>query len=200
MGEHRDPRRSRGGPGRGWFAAGYLGSAGFLALEASVRRPGTASSLDASEADQGTTATIVGAYAVAVIASPVLRRLRVGRLPRAAGPLGLAIQGTGLGLRAWSMRTLGTAYTRTLRSEREQRVVDEGPYALVRHPGYLGSLMIWTGFALTSGSAPVAAIVGGLLGRAYGRRIAAEEELLGRDLPGYTDYVRRTWRLVPFVW
>lgn len=200
MGRPDGRSRSRRGPGWGWFAAGYLGVAGFFALEASVRRPGEASSLDATEDDQGTTATIVGAYAVAGIASPVLRRLPLRRLPGAVGPIGLALQGTGLGLRAWSMRTLGTAYTRTLRSELEHRVVDEGPYALVRHPGYLGSLMIWTGFALTSGSLPVAATVGGMLGQAYRRRIAVEEELLCRDLPGYEAYARRTWRLVPFVW
>jgi hypothetical protein len=42
-----------------------------------------------------------------------------------------------------------------------------------------------TGFALTSGSLPVAVLVSALLGRAYQRRIAAEEQLLRRDLPSY---------------
>ena len=44
------------------------------------------------------------------------------------------------------------------------------------------------------------AAVSGLLGAAYGRRIAAEEEMLRRELPGYECYARRTKRLVPFVW
>jgi protein-S-isoprenylcysteine O-methyltransferase Ste14 len=44
------------------------------------------------------------------------------------------------------MRTLGRAYSRTLRTERE-RVVEAGPYRHVRHPGYLGSNLIWLGFA-----------------------------------------------------
>jgi len=44
------------------------------------------------------------------------------------------------------------------------------------------------------------AVVTGLLGRAYRRRISAEEVLLGRDLPGYADCSRRTKRLVPFIW
>ena len=98
------------------------------------------------------------------------------------------------------MRTLGASYSRTLRTDDAQRVGDDGPYRLIRHPGYAGSLLVWSGFALTSGSLPVVAVVTGLLGRAYRRRIAAEEVLLRRDLPGYGGYCRRTKRLVPFIW
>jgi hypothetical protein len=66
--------------------------------------------------------------------------------------------------------------------------------------GYTGSLLTWTGFALTSRSVPVLALVGGLLGRAYQRRIHAEEQLLNRELPGYSAYQDRTKKLVPYLW
>jgi protein-S-isoprenylcysteine O-methyltransferase Ste14 len=112
----------------------------------------------------------------------------------------LVLQATGLGLRIWSMRTLGASYSRTLRTQDEQPVVDNGPYGLIRHPGYLGSLLTWTGFGLTSRSLPVVVTVSGLLGRAYRHRIAAEEDLLRRGLAGYIDYSRRTKKLVPFIW
>jgi protein-S-isoprenylcysteine O-methyltransferase Ste14 len=46
----------------------------------------------------------------------------------------------------------------------------------------------------------VVAVITSLLGRAYLRRISAEEALLRRDLPGYVEYGRRTRRLVPFIW
>lgn len=98
------------------------------------------------------------------------------------------------------MRTLGNSYTRTLRAESEQVVVETGPYRLVRHPGYAGSMLVWTGFALASRSTPVVAFVGTLLGTAYARRINAEEALLCRDLPGYAAHSRRTRRLIPYVW
>jgi protein-S-isoprenylcysteine O-methyltransferase Ste14 len=194
-----------GGGGRGWFLAGYAGIAGFLALEALARKPGQAASLEASPDDQGTTRMIVAAYGVAAELPLVLRRvpaLRVPalQLPPAAAPAGLVVQAAGLALRAWSMRTLGESYTRTLRTGAEQPVVTAGPYRLVRHPGYTGSLLTWTGFALTSRSVPVLALAGGLLGRAYQRRIDAEEQLLSRDLPGYAAYQERTKKLVPFVW
>jgi protein-S-isoprenylcysteine O-methyltransferase Ste14 len=192
-------RRSRT-EGIGWFVAGYAGIAGVFVLEASSRERGAASSLTASSDDRGTTRMIVAAYATAMMAAPLVRLVRPPQLPKVAGPLGIGLEAAGLGLRAWSMRTLGGSYSRTLRVGRGQHVVDRGPYRHVRHPGYAGSLLIWTGFALTSRSVPVVEVVGGLLGVAYHRRVAAEETLLRRDLPGYAAYSRRTKRLIPFVW
>jgi hypothetical protein len=130
--------------------AGYAGIAGLFVLEALTRRRGVASSLGTSEDDQGTTRMIITAYALAADLPPLLRRLPVPRLPPATAPAGLILEATGLALRAWSMRTLGASYTRTLRTGEDQRVVDEGPYRLIRHPGYAGSLLTWSGFALAS--------------------------------------------------
>jgi protein-S-isoprenylcysteine O-methyltransferase Ste14 len=184
----------------GWFFAGYAGVASFFLVEMAARQRGTAASLDASGDDQGTTRGIVTASVAAATLAPLLRRIPVCPLPRWAARVGLALQATGLGLRIWSMRTLGASYSRTLRTAEAQRVVDDGPYRLIRHPGYAGSLLTWTGFALTSSSLPVVAVITSLLGRTYRRRITAEEALLGRNLPGYAEYSRRTKRLVPFIW
>ena len=107
----------------------------------------------------------------------------------------------GLALRAWSMRTLGAYYSRTLRTTSDQGVVESGPYRVIRHPGYLGSIMVWTGFAVTSGSAAAAAGVAALMGNAYSRRIASEEAMLtGRFGSAYAEYSQRTKRLIPFIW
>jgi protein-S-isoprenylcysteine O-methyltransferase Ste14 len=180
--------------------AGYAGLGGFFALEAGLRRSGSASSLETSSDDDGSTRRIATAYAAAGLLGPVLRRLPAPPLPPAAVPVGLAVEAAGLGLRVWSMATLGSSYSRTLRTEAEQPVVEGGPYRVVRHPGYLGSLLTWTGFALTSRSLPLLAVAGGLLGSAYSHRIEAEERLLARDLPGYAPYMTRTKRLIPLVW
>ena len=190
-------RRDRG---TRWFLAGYTGVAGFFVVEALTRARGRAASLDASADDQGTTRGIVTACVAAATLAPLLRHLPVRSLPRGSAPVGLALQAAGLALRVWSMRTLGLAYSRTLRTDDAPEVVDAGPYHFIRHPGYAGSLLTWTGFALTSRSLPVIGMVAGLLGRAYQQRIAAEEAMLGRDVPGYAAYSRRTRRLVPFVW
>ncbi|HEY4753907.1 MAG TPA: isoprenylcysteine carboxylmethyltransferase family protein [Candidatus Limnocylindrales bacterium] len=194
-----EPERRRG-PGLRWLAAGYLGLAGFFALEASVRRGGAASDLSTTTADDGTTGTVVAAFAAGLVLVPIARGTIRGRLPHAAGPLGMAVEAAGICLRLWSMRTLGAAYTRVLRADVAPSVVEDGPYRLVRHPGYLGSLTAWGGFALASGSPAAVVLAGVIFGRAYARRIEAEERLLVRDLPGYAEYRRRTWRLVPRVW
>jgi hypothetical protein len=66
-----------------------------------------------------------------------------------------------------------SSYSRTLRvveDEDQQTVIDAGPYRLIRHPGYLGPLLTWVGFALTSRRLSVVALIVGLLGVAYERR------------------------------
>lgn len=191
------------GPRRGqrWFLAGYAGVTGFLALETLFRPPGVpASELHPTKDDAESTRRIVVAYALALVSAPLLRRLPVRPLPAFSAPFGLAVLLAGLALRAWSMQTLSDAYTRTLRVTNLQTVTDRGPYWRIRHPGYLGSLLIWCGFALSSGSAVIVGTVAALLVPAYVHRIEAEEALLDRELPGYEEYRGRTKRLVPGVW
>ncbi len=194
--EPEGPRRS----GSRELRAGYLGLVGFLVLEARVREGGHATSLHASAGDAGTTRAIARAFALGATLPLLAGRVPGPRLPQRAAQAGLLLEAGGLLVRAWSMRTLGAAYSRTLRTGETQALVTDGPYRLVRHPGYLGTLLTWAGFGLTSGNLTVAALLGALLGRTYARRMAAEERLLVRELPGYAEYARRSKRLVPFVW
>ena len=186
--------------GTRWFLAGYAGVAGFLLLEGTVRRGGPSSDLHASAEDAGSTRRIAAAYLLAALGAPLLRRLPVRPLPACCGPLGLGVIVCGLALRFWSMQTLSAAYSRTLRVTNEQSVTERGPYRHVRHPGYLGSLLVWAGFALSSRSAVVVSSVAALLLPAYVRRMEAEERLLERVLSGYESYETRTKKLVPGVW
>ena len=188
------------GDGSGWLLAGYVGASGFFVQELILRQPGTASSLDASHDDKGTTRMLVASSGLMYGLPLVLRRLPLPIMPSAVAATGLIMQACGLALRVWSMRTLGDFYSRTLRTTQEQHVVDTGPYRIIRHPGYTGALLVWVGLALTSRSAPAPVLVAGLMGRAYQRRITAEESLLRRELRDYGDYIRRTKKIVPFIW
>ena len=186
--------------GSGWLLAGYAGAAGFFVQEVFLRRPGAASSLKAPDDDEGTTRLLLASSALAYPLPLVLHRLPQPIMPSAAGATGLILQACGLALRVWSMRTLGSFYTRTLRTTQDQHVVDTGPYRMIRHPGYTGALLVWIGLALTSCSAPATVAVAALLGRAYQLRITAEENLLHRALPAYAEYSRRTKKLIPRTW
>ena len=177
---------------------GYTGVAGFFALESSSRKD---AAMDyEQDTDRGTTRDIVVANVTAAVTAPILAALPQPRLSAQAALIGVAVQGTGLTLRRSDMEALAGSYTRTLRTTDEQHLVEAGPYRLIRHPGYLASILIWLGFALTSRSPIVVAFVAALIGRAYLRRIEVEEALLEREIPHYASYRRRTSRLIPFIW
>ena len=90
--------------------------------------------------------------------------------------------------------------SRTIEVESGQRVVSSGPYALVRHPMYSGSLLMWLSVPLALGSY-VAWPAFALLIPFYVYRLLNEEKFLRKELPGYSEYCLRTpFRLVPHVW
>ncbi len=81
-----------------------------------------------------------------------------------------------------------------------QKVVTSGPYALVRHPMYLGSIIMYLFSPLALGSAwavlPALFLIPVLV-----IRINGEEKLLTSDLPGYAEYTQKVrYRLFPGVW
>ena len=87
-----------------------------------------------------------------------------------------------------------------VQTERQQRVIDTGPYALVRHPMYAAALLYIVGMPLLLGSwyglLIVPVMIAGIAPRAV-----FEERLLQRDLPGYADYMTRVrYRLIPGIW
>lgn len=76
-------------------------------------------------------------------------------------------------------------------------IVARGPYRLVRHPAYLGELLMVAGCVMAAPAAWPVALAAALL---LPIRIAVEERLL-RGEATYRDYAQRVgWRLVPGIW
>ena len=99
--------------------------------------------------------------------------------------------------------TMENTYLSTLvriQDDRGQRVISTGVYGVVRHPLYLGCLLMMIGGPLLVGS------VAGLLITALGTvglaaRIAGEEQMLRTELKGYAEYSKTVrHRLIPYVW
>jgi protein-S-isoprenylcysteine O-methyltransferase Ste14 len=87
-----------------------------------------------------------------------------------------------------------------VQAERGHRVVDSGPYAVVRHPGYAGLLLGTPLSGLALGSF-VAAGIGLVMTALFLRRVLFEDAFLQENLAGYKEYTRRvTSRLIPGVW
>ncbi|MET3155631.1 protein-S-isoprenylcysteine O-methyltransferase Ste14 [Bradyrhizobium diazoefficiens] len=101
----------------------------------------------------------------------------------------------------WIMRTNSfAAPVVKLQKDRGQAVITTGPYAIVRHPMYFGTLFYVAGTSLVLGSWWGLATVL-ILALLFGIRIGIEEQTLRAGLKGYDDYARRVRRrLIPFIW
>lgn len=93
-----------------------------------------------------------------------------------------------------------TYLSRTIKVEEDQKVIDTGLYGIVRHPMYSVTLLLFLSMPLVLGS-----IYSFLIFLVYpfiiAKRIKGEEELLERELEGYSAYKQKVkYRLIPFVW
>jgi protein-S-isoprenylcysteine O-methyltransferase Ste14 len=87
-----------------------------------------------------------------------------------------------------------------IQEERKQRVISTGVYGIVRHPMYLGGILMFFGAPLLIGSG-YGLLAGLALTILLMARITGEEEMLGRELDGYREYMQKVrYRLVPYLW
>lgn len=99
----------------------------------------------------------------------------------------------------WALKVNSFA-PRTIEVEAGQCVISSGPYALVRHPLYSGSLITWLSMPLALTSY-VTWLAFALLTSFYVFRLLSEENFLRQQLPGYSEYcLHARFRLVPYVW
>jgi protein-S-isoprenylcysteine O-methyltransferase Ste14 len=81
-----------------------------------------------------------------------------------------------------------------------QKVISTGPYALMRHPMYAGSLVMLSGIPIALGSWWGMLVIVVILPVLVWRLID-EEKFLAANLPGYVEYRKKVrYRLIPFVW
>ena len=88
----------------------------------------------------------------------------------------------------------------TIEVRTEQRVITTGPYAFVRHPMYIGALVMLAGVPLALGSLwGLLAIIPMTLVLVW--RILDEEKFLAKNLAGYSEYESKVkYRLLPLIW
>ena len=87
-----------------------------------------------------------------------------------------------------------------IQTERGHTVISEGPYRVVRHPGYAGGLISWLAAPVFFSSywviiPMVLVLIASVI------RTALEDQTLLVELPGYKDYARKVkYRLIPGIW
>ena len=95
---------------------------------------------------------------------------------------------------------INTFASRVIEVASEQKVIDTDLYSIVRHPMYVGAILLYVASPLALGSywavLPAIVIIPIIV-----VRIKDEEAALDKDLAGYLEYKQRTkYRLIPFIW
>ena len=119
-------------------------------------------------------------------------------------PIGVSIGGAVVFLVAYILYAEvlreNTYLSRTIKVQEGQKVVDTGLYGIVRHPMYSATLLLFLSMPIVLGS-----LYSLIIFLAYpfiiAKRIKGEEELLERELDGYSEYKKKVkYRLIPFIW
>ncbi len=115
---------------------------------------------------------------------------------QALGGLGVAVYMLG----AWLTFRENAFAAPVVKIQKGQRVIDTGPYAIVRHPMYASALFFFIGTPLLLGSW-LGLALSALFILAIAWRAVREERTLSAELEGYRDYTARVrYRFIPFVW
>lgn len=123
-------------------------------------------------------------------------------VPLAGVVVGLVMVAIGMGVVIWA-EIVNSFFSGAVRiqADRGHRVISTGPYAIVRHPAYVGGLLalLAGGLALNSWVSIIPVVVIWLPILIY--RTTIEDQMLRDELAGYTDYAAKVrYRLIPGVW
>lgn len=143
---------------------------------------------------------IAGSIVLALIVQGSVPETRFPH-PRLFYFAGLTLFIVGIILRWYSIWMLGRFFTVDVAIAKEHRLIDSGPYRLLRHPSYTGALLAFIGFGLCLNNWLSMLCLVGPIAAAFLFRIHVEERAL-RDALGddYRAYSQRTKRLIPFVY
>jgi protein-S-isoprenylcysteine O-methyltransferase Ste14 len=122
-------------------------------------------------------------------------------MPFAFVYVGAALFAASLVLIGWVMVVNPYAETSIrIQSDRGQTVITFGPYRFVRHPMYVGTMLMGVANPLVWGSVWALA-VSGVISLLFLWRTAMEDQTLRKELTGYDEYAGQTrYRLLPGVW
>jgi protein-S-isoprenylcysteine O-methyltransferase Ste14 len=187
-----------------WFLIiGYAVMVAFFIIQRLLRRTKSAKSFKGGAFDKGNMFLIGSAVGVALWLPIILDLLSVAifYIDLTEGLIALGVMLFGLGLRIWAAITLGKYYTTTLMMTENQKVVAMGPYAKIRHPGYLGEILVWTAFGILMSNLILVFLFPIMFVAVFLYRISSEERMLAKELgEDYVQYQRKTRKLVPYLY
>jgi protein-S-isoprenylcysteine O-methyltransferase Ste14 len=176
----------------------------WIALELWVAVVKRAPKSDSAGKDRGSKTLLWVVIAASMTASGFLRAAGLAPMPAPEDALKLASIGVmtvGLALRLAAILNLGNSFTGEVATRADQKLNRSGLYAVVRHPSYLGMLVVFLAVAVHARDwvCLTVVLVPTMVALLY--RIKVEEAAL-RELFGaeYDDYCRTTKRLIPGIY
>lgn len=115
------------------------------------------------------------------------------------GVVGVLLCALGVGLAIWARMYLGRNWGMPMSQKENPDLVTTGPYAYVRHPVYTGFLLAMLGSAIGQSLVwGLPLMVGGVY---FGYSARREEKLMLTEFPEqYSQYMKRTKMMLPFIW
>ncbi len=145
-------------------------------------------------------AFMIGSILVAGYFASKLASSGIAMLPSWVSYPGIVLMVSGILLRQWSIAVLGRFFSPIIATQEGQKVVNNGPYRLVRHPSYTGLFLILAGLGLVMQSWGAILLLVVISGLTLGYRMYVEEKALISELGDeYIKYSKRTKRLIPYV-
>lgn len=159
---------------------------------------------DADERDHATLPVFLAVWSLGVIlALAALVATPNARLPASAVLWGVGdcLMLCGIALRLWSIAALGSLFTVRITIQPGHRVVDHGPYAVLRHPSYAALLLTVAGAGMVSGNYGSLLLLTAACAVGIVVRIDSEERELASALGDeYARFASSRKKLIPFVW
>ena len=175
-----------------WIASEIFGAA----LVPRLRRRGTVR----VKRDRGSRALITVAILVSMLIAFYFGYAGVGAVPDWIFYAGIFLMFLGVLVRQYAIAILGRFFSLSVQIAEDHKVVDKGPYRLVRHPSYTGILITFTGLGFAVQSLGAVLVLLLFFGISFGYRMSVEERTLLSGLGSdYASYMKRTKRLIPFL-
>ena len=173
---------------------------GFFEVFLNVMRNGRSNVV--SSGDKGSLWLLYGLITIGYALSFSIGATKVGRIYpwNTFFGIGMVLVVAGLAIRAHSILTLKRFFTYSVAKVEDQKIIEAGLYKFIRHPGYLGQLMIFFGISISLSNWLSVLLMMLTVTVGYLYRIQVEErfmlEVMGEN---YLEYQARTKRIIPLI-
>lgn len=156
---------------------------------------------DSTKSDKGSMFILILGTIMCICLDGFFKEINLFDLPLFLFYFGAPIMIFGIILRIVSVFTLKRSFTFSVQTNKNQKIIKDGPYKIIRHPAYTGSILTQIGMAICFRTIPGIISVLVILFFIYHNRIMLEERVLKEVFKtDYYDYQKRTWRIFPFIW